>query len=273
MRRRSCGVVCVAVLAIASVSGARAQWLIHAVPGTPRLADGKPNLRAPMPRTADGKPDLSGVWAAERNRPPGAVGSGFVGNRHGENIAVDVPGGAPLTDWARTLLQQRRTAEHRPIPTERCLPSGIPPDMLRPQLPFKVIQTASVVVILIEEFSNWRQVHLDGRTLPEDPQPAFYGYSVGRWDGDALVVTTAGFNDKTWLDGSGMPHSEELIVTERIRRTDFGRLDISYTFDDAQAFTKPWSATVKFELQPDTELLDHQCENDRWQGGSAVRTR
>ena len=105
---------------------------------------------------------------------------------------------------------------------------------------------------------------LDGRTLPENPQPAFYGYSVANWDGDTLVVRTTGVNDKTWLDGAGMPHSAALRLTERIRRSDFGRLEITYSFDDPQAFTRPWSATVRFDLQPDTELLEHQCENDKW---------
>jgi hypothetical protein len=242
-----------------------AQWLTYRAPGTPRLADGSPNLSAAAPRAPDGRSDLSGVWAAERNRQPGPIGSGFVGNRHGGNIAIDLPGGAPLTEWGRATFEARRKAARLEVPTEKCLPSGIPPDMLRPQLPFKIVQTPAVVIILIEEFNNWRQVHTDGRALPEDPQPAFYGYSVGRWDGDTFVVTTTGFNDKTWLDGSGTPHSEALRLTERMRRLDFGHMEIAYTFEDPKAFTAPWSATVRFELQPDTELLDHQCENDKWQ--------
>jgi hypothetical protein len=252
------------LVVLALASGASAQWLNQRTPGVPRLADGKPNLRAAAPRLATGRPDLSGVWAAERNRPPAAVGSGFVGNRLAGNMAADVPGGAPLTPWGRMVYDQRRQAAVLAIPTELCLPSGIPPDMLRTQLPFKLIQTDSVLVVLIEEFNNWRQIHLDGRTLPSDPVPAFFGYSVGQWDGDTLVVTTTGMNDKTWLDGGGLPHSEALTLTERIRRVDFGRMEIAYTFDDAKAFTRPWSATVRFDLEADSELLDHQCENDKW---------
>ena len=94
------------------------------------------------------------------------------------------------------------------------------------------------------------------------------GYSIGQWNGDVFVVTTAGFNDQTWLDGSGLPHSEELRLTERFRRFDYGHMEIDYTFEDPKAFTRPWSTTVKFELQVDTDLMDHQCENQKWSGAS-----
>ena len=208
--------VAVMTMAVLLATTVQAQWLHYPTPGIPRTPDGKPKLDAPIPRTADGKPDFAGVWAAERNREPGAVGSGFVGNRHAGNIAVDEPGGAPLTEWGRKVHNDRRTAPHLAIPTELCLPSGIPPDMLRPQLPFKILQTPATIVILLEEFNNWRQIHTDGRPLPADMQPNFLGYSVGRWERDTLVVSSAGFNDKTWLDGSGTPHSEELRLTERI---------------------------------------------------------
>jgi hypothetical protein len=247
-----------------------AQWLHVDLPDTPRTADGKPNLNAPAPRSTDGKPDLSGVWAAERNREPGSgttPGNGFVGNQHAGNIAAGESGGAPLTEWGKKVYSDRRNASHLAIPTELCLPSGIPPDMLRPQLPFKIIQTPTTVVILLEEFNNWRQIHMDGRSLPNDMEPTFFGYSVARWEGDTLVVSTAGFNEKTWLDGSGTPHSEQLRLTERITRRDFGHLNVEFMFDDPKAFTRPWSANVRFDLQPDTELLEHQCENDKWKGG------
>jgi hypothetical protein len=262
-------VLCVVIAVLALTSATLAQWLHHPTPGIPRLPDGKPNLRAPAPRAADGRPDLSGVWAAERNRPPALVGSGFVGNRLAGNIAADLPGGAPLTVWGRTVYDERRNAARLAIPTERCLPSGIPPDMLRPQLPFKLVQTGSLLVVLLEEFNNWRQIHLDGRALPRDPEPAFFGHSVGQWDGDALMITTVGMNEKTWLDGGGLPHSEALRLTERIRRIDFGRMEITYTFDDPKAFTKPWSATVRFDLEADSELMDNQCENDHWKANTS----
>jgi hypothetical protein len=135
--------------------------------------------------------------------------------------------------------------------------------MLRPTEPFKIMQTPGVTIILLEAFNNWRQVFSDGRPLPRDPVPSWLGYSIGRWEGDTFLVQSSGFNDRTWLDGRGTPHSEELLLTERFRRTNFGQMEVEYTFDDPKAFTRRWSTTVKLLLQPDTELLDSQCENER----------
>jgi hypothetical protein len=230
------------------LQSASAQWLNYATPGIPRTPDGKPELSAPAPRTPDGKVDLSGVWESVE--------------RHA-NLAADLPGGSPLTAWARSIRETRQRNQSRDIPTSKCLPSGIPPDMLRPGLPFKILQTSSVTAILIEEFNNWRQIFTDGRSLPADPEPAWFGYSVGKWQGATFVVETAGFNDKTWIDGGGTPHCDALHLTERFRRPDFGHIEIEYTFDDSKAFTKPWSATVKFHLLADTDLMDHQCENEK----------
>jgi hypothetical protein len=169
---------------------------------------------------------------------------------------------APLTPWARQIREERMKNQGRDVPTAKCLPSGIPFDMVRP-IPFKILQTPTVTVILIEEFNNWRQIFADGRPLPADPEPAWFGYSIGTWDRDTFVVESAGFNDKTWLDGSGTPHSESLRLTERFRRPDFGHLEIEYTFSDPKAFSKPFSATVKFKLLADMDLMDHQCENEK----------
>lgn len=247
---------------------AGAQWLNMPLPGVPRTSDGKPNLLAPVPRAHDGRPDLSGVWAAVADRTDVPVTSTpGARSRAAANIAVGVPGGAPLTPWAREIRAARRRAAGAGIPTERCLPSGIPPDMLRPSLPFKIVQASGVTAILLEEFNNWRQILTDGRSLPPPSQPSWFGYSVGRWEGDTFVVMTTGFNDQTWLDGGGTPHSEELRLTERFRRVDYGHMEVAYTFDDPKAFTRPWSTAVKFVLQPDTELMDHQCENLKWSGG------
>ena len=104
----------------------------------------------------------------------------------------------------------------------------------------------------------------DGRALPVDPQPAWLGYSVGSWDGDTFVIQTSGFNDKSWLDAGGTPHTEALKTTERLRRTDFGHMEIEFTFDDPKTFTRPWSASVKFNLLPDTDLLEFHCDNEKW---------
>jgi hypothetical protein len=138
--------------------------------------------------------------------------------------------------------------------------------MLTRTLPFKIFQMRGVTLVLYEEFNNWRQIFTDGRPLPTDPQPAWLGYSVGSWDGDTFVVETAGFNDKSWLDAGGTPHTEALKTTERLRRTDVGHMEVTFTFDDPKTFTRPWSATVKFNLLPDTELLEHHCDNEKWVG-------
>lgn len=236
------------------------QWVSIVPPGVPRTTSGQPDLRAPAPRTVDGHVDLSGVWTAVVDggeAPPPALN--LPRNRHTGNIGVDIPGGVPLTPWA-TALQVARRQRGEQIPTTRCLPSGIPPDMLRPSLPFKIIQTPGVTLMLFEEFGHWRQVLTDGRPLPSVTIPGSFGYSVGRWEQDTFVVDTIGMSEQTWLDGRGTPHSEELHLTERFRRHDFGRMEIEWTFDDPTAFTKIWSARVDFDLQPDYELMDSRCE-------------
>ena len=251
----------VAILTLASAS-ASAQWLKHPTPGTPRLPDGKPNLSAPAPRTPDGAPDLSGIWEVigDTAMPP----DGRIRSKYLYNIAVDQPGGAPFQPWAKALHEGRQKALGVGAPTERCLPHGIPDAMLTHTLPFKILQMRGVTVVLYEEFNNWRQIFTDGRALPVDPQPAWLGYSVGRWDGDTFVVETAGFNDKSWLDAGGTPHTEALRVTERFRRPDFGHLEAQFTFDDPKTFTRVWSASVRFNLLPDTDLLEHHCDNEKW---------
>jgi hypothetical protein len=251
-------------IAVAALTSAalHAQWLDHKTPGTPRLPDGRPNLSAPAPRTADGTPDLSGIWEVVGDRVMET--DGRVRSKYVYNIDADIPGGAPFQPWAKQLHDERAKALGVGAPTERCLPHGIPDAMLTRTLPFKIVQTAGVTIILYEEFNNWRQVFTDGRALPVDPQPAWLGYSIGRWDGATFVIDSAGFNDKSWLDASGTPHTEALRTTERLRRTDFGHMEIQFLFDDPKAFTRPWTATIRFNLLPDTELLEHQCDNEKW---------
>jgi hypothetical protein len=243
---------------------ARTQWLEHPSAGIPRLPDGKPNLTAPVPRTAEGTPDLSGIWEVVGDRVMET--DGRVRSKYVYDIAVDMPGGAPFLPWAKALHDERQKALGVGAPSERCLPHGIPDAMLTRTLPFKILQTRGVTLILYEEFNNWRQIFTDGQPLPKDPQPAWLGYSVGSWDGDTFVIETAGFNDKSWLDAGGAPHTEALRTTERLRRTDFGHMEIAFTFDDPKTFTKLWSATVKFNLLADTELLEHHCDNEKWLG-------
>jgi hypothetical protein len=162
------------------------------------------------------------------------------------------------------LMAERKRLGSKDNPDAHCLPMGIMQFHEHPQ-PRKMIQMPDLLVILYEGNAGVRQIFTDGRPLPKDPQPAWLGYSIGSWDRETFVIETAGFNDKSWLDAGGTPHSEALRTTERLRRTDFGHMEITFTFDDPKTFTKPWSATVKFNLLPDTELLEHHCDNEKWQ--------
>ena len=244
-------------------ASASSQWLRYPTPGTPRLADGKPNLSAPAPRTADGRPDLGGVWEVVGDLVMPT--DGRIRSKYVYNIGVDQPGGhAPFQPWAQTLWDTRQKALGVGAPSEKCLPHGIPDAMLTRTLPFKLLQTPGVTIILFEEFNNWRQVFTDGRPLPVDPEPAWLGYSVGRWEKDDFVIETTGFNDKSWLDAGGTPHTEALRTTERFRRVDYGHMDAEFTFDDPKTFTRTWSTTVKFILLPDTDLLESHCDNNKW---------
>jgi len=236
-------------LVCATTGVAAAQWLSLPVPGTPRTADGKPNLSAPSPRTADGKVDLSGIWLRDSPRPNANL----------------LPQGveAPMLPWAAELYKHRMDTLGYDRPMTRCMPHGVP-DAVTSPYPFKIVQTPGVMIVLYEEFHKYRQFHTDGRPLPVDPDPAYYGYSVGRWEGDTFVVETAGFKEGSWLDNDGHPHTEALRTTERFRRINFGRLELAVTIDDPKAYSRTWtSETMRFDLQPDTELLEHLCENNR----------
>ena len=246
---------CRAALLALAVSGAlagtaQAQWLELPLPGTPRTPDGKANLNAPAPRTADGKPDLSGIWRAETNK-------------YNANL---VPAGteAPMLPGAAEVFKHRVDTFGYQRPGSRCMPHGVPDAMT--VYPFKIIQAPGVIVHLYEEMHKYRQIHTDGRKPPVDPDPAWYGYSVGRWEGDTLVVETSGFRGEegSWLDNDGHPHTDALQLTERFRRINYGHMELSVTVDDPKAYSRPWTAqTMKFVLQPDTELVEQLCENNR----------
>ena len=174
------------------------------------------------------------------------------------------PGEFPIQPWAEELSKER-TAGGRDWPPAHCLPHGIPALAASAVLaPLKIIQEPDLVVILYEAHGQFRQIFLDGRTLPKDPNPTWLGYSVGRWDRDMLVVDTAGFNGKTWLDAEGHPTTDALHITERFRRRDFGHLDLQLTIDDPKAYTRLWSVEMPMQLFADTELLEYVCnENNR----------
>lgn len=236
-------------LLLATAVPATAQWIRLPVPGTPRTADGQPDLKAPAPRTPDGKPDLTGIWIVTTGR--------YLGN-------LPAAGGVtvPFTPEGAALYQRRRETNGIGHATERCLPHGVPDAALVPY-PFKIIQTPVQLVVLFEPFIDYRQIFTDGRAHPKDPVPTWMGYSVGRWEGETLVVDSTGFNDQTWLDDGGHPHSEALRVVERFTRRSFGQMDLQVTIEDSKMYTKPWTVTVPYRLVPDTELIEYVCENEK----------
>ena len=250
--------VAVAAVVLCSVPAiASAQWLNYPTPGIPRLSDGKPNLSAPAPRTADGKPDLSGIWSG-------------AGPMYRFNITQDLQP-ADIQPWAETLFLQRVRESRKDSPLAKCMPVSVPFHQFFNMT--RLVQTPTLMVILHESpNSPHRMVFTDGRDLPKDPNPTYLGYSVGRWEGDTLVVTTAGFNDKGWLDSAGHPQTESLRVTERYRRRDFGHMDFEITIDDPKVFNKPFTVKGQRLLQADTELLEDVCENERSRAHFSVDT-
>jgi hypothetical protein len=225
-----------------------AQWLNIPLPGTPRTPDGKADLTATAPRTPDGKPDMSGVWA--RTRGPGS------------NVNIGTGIDVPFQPWAEALYKKRGADGGRGTASERCLPHGITKAMSVFQ-PFKIIQTPDLMLVLYEEFNHHRQIFADGRSFSADRIPTHFGYSLGRWEGDSLVVDTKGFVDDIWLDFGGHPATTALHIIERYRRLDFGRLEIQFTIDDPKAYVRPWTVTLAYNLLPDTELIEHVCENEK----------
>lgn len=239
--------------------GAQAQWLNQPVAGAPRTPDGKIDLTGPVPGV-NGKPDLSGIWQAEAEpRGPGLYGLGESANsKYFRNILSDFkPAEEPLTPFGAEILRRNRQPGAF-NPTLNCLPDGTPHADLLPE-PFKIIQTPGELIMLYEVETTFRQVFTDGRKQLTDPSPSWMGYSVGKWEGDTLVVDTIGFNDKSWLDASGHGHSEEMRVEERFHRRDYGHLEVTLTVTDPKAFTKPITVSFVEGLLPDTDLFEHYC--------------
>ena len=239
----------IAVLIVAA-SIAPAQWLDFPTPGVPRLADGKPNLTAPAPKTADGKPDLSGIWVTK---------AGYTGN-----IARDLkPGELSFQPWASEVYKHRQETQGKDDPQAYCVLSGVPREHVVPY-PFKILNTNGMIVILYEALHSYRQIYMDGRKLPKDPNPTWMGYSIGRWEGDTLVVESAGFKDGGWLDINGSPLTDQGRTIERFRRTNFGTIEIEQTIDDPKAYTRPFTTRLTWRLMPDTEIMEMVClENNR----------
>jgi hypothetical protein len=237
------------VAAFALSTGAHAQWINERTPNIPRLADGKPNLTAPAPRTADGKPDFSGLWIATPE-------SAYL-----MNIAADLQP-TDVQPWAQHQATERMNAYGKDDPAAiGCQPFGprhIFGTMLNEASRTKIVQTPALILVLHEDLA-YRQIFMDGRKLPTVTNPSFMGFSVGRWEGEELVVESEGFNDATWLDFGGHPHTQSLHITERYRRVDFGRIQRRITLTDAKVFSKPITFSSDLNLAPDTELLEYVC--------------
>ena len=276
MRELSSLIRLLAPLAILTApAGLLAQWQDYPARATPRTADGKPNLEGPTPRTADGKPDLSGVW--QYMRPPGSPPPPATPPPQPDNdiiplavrlsqfwnLGASFKDGLPFQPWAAELHRKRVAENSRDNPDAHCLPLGVMQLHTHGQ-PRKMIQTPEVTAILYEANNGIRQIFTDGRALPKEAEPWWFGYSVGKWDRDTLVVESTGFRDLGWLDVEGSPLTDTGKIIERFRRPDFGHLQIEVTIDDPKAYTKPWTVTVYQKLMPDTELIEFVCqENDK----------
>jgi hypothetical protein len=296
MRTLVTALVMLALVAVPTTM--RAQWPDHPTPDVPKTADGKPNLEGPTPRMPDGKPDLSGLWGLARAGGGGQRGGGNAGGTGGAPAAPGAAGGRgqraggagaapvvpplppdgipiatfgnagqgiqgdlPFQPWARDLMNKRRADGSKDNPDALCLPMGFLQFHNHPE-PRKMIQTPRLLVMIYEANHGLRQIFMDGRQLPriEDVEPWYYGYSVGRWDGDTLVVETTGFTDLQWLDVRGSPLTSQAKVTERFRRPNYGSLEIAITIDDPKAYTKPFTVKVNQRIMLDEELIEFICE-------------
>jgi len=255
-------VVTVGLIAAAVETGS-AQWINYPDPGIPRTADGKPNLTAPAPRFPDGRIDLSGVWQPD---PKATVGAPPVGQTLGEDpvIRLRTADGSPYPLLPAAEAEYQRRLESGELgPATQCLPHTITDYYLVPTA-MKLVHTPRLTLMLFEEYQHFRQVFTDGRAFPADMQPAWFGYSIGRWEGDAFVIETAGFNTRGWLDVTPLPHSEKLRTTERFRRPNFGTLQVDVMIDDTATFSRRWNTqTITFKLLPDTDFIEYICENEK----------
>ena len=267
MRGIRLGLVCLAIIAVPSVGFG--QWLRYPTADAPRRADGNIDLTAPAPRLPDGKPDLSGLWHVAVRNPCNPTVNRFTGCTEiggsplALNLGAELPGGLPYQPWAAQIQKQRAADDSRDDPHVRCLPDNPPRHWGLPHLN-KLVHTPKLLVVLYEVNAMYRQIFIDGRPLPEDPTPGWNGYSTARWEGDTLVVQTAGFRDQMWMDLRGSPMSDAAKMIERIRRPNYGTLEIEITIDDPKVYTRPFTVRMDQTIEPDTELIDEFClENEK----------
>jgi hypothetical protein len=282
------------LVAVGWSSSASAQWQEYTDPTLPRDAEGNVLMDAPPPLRSDGTPDLSGMWMRTNSGPPAGGGSQGGGapidvvtapvelEPDGPPIAAFFEAGAnmedglPYTPWAKELRDERFGLKARDNPDANCMPMGFLQFHQQPQ-PRKIIQTDKLILIEYEANYGIRHIYMDGRELPPqgEPQPFWYGYSVGHWeDGDLVVETNnlRGAEDGPfdgWLDVNGSPYSREAKITERFRRPTMGHLQIDFTVEDPKAYTKPWTVRVDQRLLPDQELIEFIC-NENQQFGRRI---
>jgi hypothetical protein len=258
------------ILMFAMAQGLWAQFAPFTPAGMPKLPDGSPNFAAPTPKTPDGKPDFSGVWSPSRN--------GVMNSQEGQSeprlpnkgafwdLNSVIPGGLPYQPWAKELRDKRTANFAKDNPDTACLPLGILQDNTH-SFPRRVVQSTTYLAILSERNMAYRQIFIDGRPLPEDPNPAWNGYSTAHWEGDTLVVESSGFRDGLWADYLGSPLTDQMKVTERYRRPNFGTMEVDMTVTDPKAYTKPWTAKLTWQLLTETELLEYVCNENEKDGG------
>src|SRR5262245_46437269 len=260
---------------------ALSQWLNYPTADVPRKADGTPNLTAPTPRLQNGKPDFSGIWHTARRIPCTPELGRFIecgaeigGSPLALNLGQDMPDGLPYQPWAAALAKERKADQGVDDPHVRCLPDNPPRPWVMPHL-IKAVHTPKLLILLYEVNAMYRQVFTDGRPMPVDPSPNWNGYSTAAWEGDTLVVQTAGFRDNLWIDMGGSPMSDAAKMTERIRRPNYGTLELEITIDDPKVYTRPWTVKMTQGIELDTELIDEFClENEKsYQRMQAVRPK
>jgi hypothetical protein len=268
--KKSAAFVIAACAVVGLSSPLVAQWLKYPTAGVPRTAAGKVNVTAPTPRTLDGKPDFSGLWLTNRPLCPTGpnpdsllCGLELPMGLDGINIGASLKGGLPYQPWLAKLVKERSSNDAKDDPHVRCLPDTFLRAYSLPHF-LKLVQTPQLLIMLSEVNASYRQVFLDGRPLPQDPTPSWQGYSTAKWDGDALVIDSIGFRDGLWIDWNGSEIGESAKVRERIRRPDYGHLEIEVTVDDRKAYTQLWTVTLKQRIVVDTELVDEIClENEQ----------
>ena len=261
-------VLCSALVLAALGVGPRAavaQWPDQSTPGIPRTASGAPDLKAPAPRTSDGKPDFSGMWFANVPAKDYCKEKDCIQEermaREQINLGIKLEGGLPYTDWSKQQMAKRRVNGGREDPHTYCMPPNFPRAWTLPQY-IKIVQTPKELVLLHEFNAAYREVFLDGRALPDNPNPTWNGYSTAHWEGETLVIETNGLRDDMWLDIQGSPVTESARVTERLKRINFGIMQVEIAVNDPKAYTRPWSVTVEMAAQMDTNMLEEICLDD-----------